>query len=543
VIQFAGDPEKAGVAYSRALAIKPDFVSAVCNIGAALYELKLPEQAAAWYSKSIEMDWTYDLAYNRLGILLRDKLHQDAAIRAYQIAVTLVPNQGTLYNNIGSSCQSLGKVKESAVHYERALKIIPTMTHAWNGYIFTLDLDPTITPEEHQRVRGKFEQTQPAQTQIPHTNAPEGEKKLKIGYVSGDFWEHSAAYIFGGMITEHDRENFELFCYSNGTIDDPMTARFKACISNWRNIYDLSDQKAYDLIRKDGIDILIDLSGHSAGNRLAVFAMKPAPIQVHAWGYATGTGLKAIDYYFADETVLPPDEQKYHAEKIHYLPCLVTSSFPNEFPPVGQLPAEIRGNVTFGSFNRIGKISDEAYEAWAKILHAVPNSELLMKTAELSSKESQNRITAKFLNYGISGDRIIYGGHSHWQANVALMREVDIVLDSFPHGGGVTAMECLMMGVPYVSKLGTTLGSRGSSSILKNVGLGDWVAHDVDEYIKIAVEKANDLEALAKLRGELRGMFKSSVVGDSKQYCQIVEGEYRKIWQKWCSEQEMRQAA
>ena len=541
-----GDFVAAGHAFQHALNIKPDFVAAASNIGMTLHELKLTEQAAAWYSKALEMDWTNDLTYNRLGILLRDKQHQEAAIRCYKIAIALNPSQPSLYNNIASSLQSLGKLEESEKEYERAIILHPGMYYAWDGLIFTYDLDHRITKERHQEIRREFAVAQAALAsgyRRPHTNDIDPDRKLRIGYVSGDCWEHSASYIWGGVLSGHDPKNCELFMYSNSKLADQQTARLMGFVENWRIIASMSDEKVCDLIRQDKIDILVDLSGHSSGNRLQVFARKPAPVQVHAWGYATGTGLSEIDYYFADETVIPHDEHKYHTEKIRYLPCLVTSDFPNDFPNVGPLPATIRGHVVFGSMARVGKISDECYQAWAEILHAVPDSELIMKTMEFDSQEVRNKVMAKFAAHGITGDRIIFGGRTHWMGNICILLEIDIVLDSFPHGGGTTAMETLMMGVPYISLLGKTLGARGSSSILKTIGLGDWVSNSVDEYIKIAVEKASDLEALAKLRGELRGIFQNSVVGDSKKYCQIVEGEYRKIWQKWCEQQEMKEAA
>jgi protein O-GlcNAc transferase len=338
------------------------------------------------------------------------------------------------------------------------------------------------------------------------------------------------------MLTDYDRSKFEVFAYSNYKgRDDRYTALFKQNVTAWRNIAGISDEAAALMIREDEIDILVDLSGHSAGNRLLVFARRPAPIQITAWGYAAGTGLRAMDVFFADTVMVPLHEQHHYAEKIVYLHCALGSFFIDQFPDVNELPARQDGIVTFASFNRLAKVSDKAYQAWADILRETPGSRLLLKTAELNDSSIQHRVAEFFSRAGIEPGRIVMQGRTSWYEHMQAYQQVDIALDPFPQGGGITALEGLMMGVPMVALYGSTIIGRLSASILTTLNLAGWIANTPEQYVELAVQKSRDLQSLSELRGRLRGVFTSSVIGDRAVYVRDVEREYRQLWQAWCA--------
>jgi predicted O-linked N-acetylglucosamine transferase (SPINDLY family) len=371
-----------------------------------------------------------------------------------------------------------------------------------------------------------------------HTNKPDPGRRLRIGYVSADFREHSAPRVFGGMLTSYDRSQFDVFAYSNFSgKDDRFSNHFKQNVTVWRNIVGLSDEAVSSLIRDDQIDILVDLSGHSSNNRLMVFARKPAPIQITAWGYATSTGMRAMDVFFADPVLVPPSDTKYFTEEVRYLPCVVGSFSLDSYPDLNELPALSNGVVTFGSLNRLVKVSDNAYQAWAAILLAVPQSRLFLKTPELDDASNRERVIEHFSNAGVAADRIIMKGRTSWNEHLRAFHQFDLALDPFPHGGGVTTLESYMMGVPVITLRWPTMVGSVSASIITALGQQDWIANSSKEYVELAIQKASDVKSLAELRRQLRGIFTSSLVGNQTAYTQAVEKEYRKLWQEWCSRQ------
>jgi predicted O-linked N-acetylglucosamine transferase (SPINDLY family) len=372
----------------------------------------------------------------------------------------------------------------------------------------------------------------------PHTNTPDPERRLRIGYVSADFRMHSAASAFGTILINFDSSGFDVVAYSNTVKkEDALTQRFRQNATCWRKIVGLSDDAVSDLIRQDGIDILIDLSGFSAGNRLLVFARKPAPIQITAWGYASGTGMQAMDVLFSDAVVVPPEEKQFYTEQVRYLPCLLSHSPHQAPPPVNDLPALSAGWITFGSFNRLAKISDEAYRTWAQVLLAVPDSRMVLKAGELDDAGTRARVTGHFTRAGVAPERLSLLGKTSWHEHITAFNRADISLDTFPQGGGVTTLEGLLMGVPVVTLRWPTLSGRTSASILTALGLTDWIAETPEQYVEIAVRKAQDILALAELRQQMRTRFTSSVIGDAHAYVSAVEQEYRQLWREWCVRQ------
>jgi predicted O-linked N-acetylglucosamine transferase (SPINDLY family) len=338
------------------------------------------------------------------------------------------------------------------------------------------------------------------------------------------------------MLLHYDRDNFEVACYSNSTQEDAFTARFRGAVDRWRNICAAPDAEAEQLILRDGIDILVDLSGHTLGNRLLLFARKPAPIQVTAWGGVTGTGLDAMDYIFGDTVLIPQTMSRYFREKVIHLPCAQTYMPQAELPPVKRLPASGRGFVTFGYFNNYIKLSSASLDLWARLLGVLPSSQMVFKAKEFDRPQPRARVVEAFGRAGISAERLIFRGRTSWYEHLDAHGDVDVVLDPFPIVGGISALEALSMGTPVVVLEGVAAPNRISASILAAVGMEAWIARSPDHYLSIAVERAQDISGLETLRHSLRGRLMASAAGDPVGYARAVESVYRALWRNWCDE-------
>jgi predicted O-linked N-acetylglucosamine transferase (SPINDLY family) len=565
--------EEACACYRRVLQIDPENADAHNNLGSALYKQERSSEAEASFRQAIRINQDFVEAHNNLGFLLCGLRRYSEAEACYRQALRIDPDNADVLSNFGDTLAEAGYMSEAEIYYrkamnirpdwvelhcslaralismgnlpeaikyfQRALEIKPDYFLAQGNLIFTQDMMADVDVVYLQGERKRWDELHAAHLNRgqPHANAPDPERRLRIGYVSADFRAHSAAFVFGSMLVNFDRERFEVIAYSNHKDEDVITRIFKDNVTCWRNISKLSDAAAAELIREDGIDILVDLSGHSAGNRLLVFARKPAPIQITAWGYAAGTGMSAMDVFFSDKVIVPPEEVPHYAERVIYLPCALSYYHPDAAPRVNMLPALSGEGITFGSFNRLEKNSDLAYRAWAEILKACPNSRMILKTPALDSAGTRTRVLEKFAVLGIDPERIVLLGRSSRDEHMAAFNRVDIALDPFPHGGGVTALEGLLMGVPMVTLRWPSLAGRVSASIMTAVGMTDWIAESPEQYVELAVQKAKDLQGLSALREKLREMFTSSIVGDQGAYVQAVEKEYRVLWREWCEKQ------
>ncbi len=526
--------------FRRALELKPDFASGYYNLGSLLVEANRMPEAEFFFRRTLEQQPDHVEALNNLGNMLTQSKRFPEAEASFLRALKLKPDYAEAHNNLGNALQTLGRLDEAVASFRRALEIKPDYFGAHSNLIFSMDLSATVNMAELHKIRKEWDAAYAAHLwhHPQHANDLTPARRLRVGYVSADFRTHSAARVFGGMLVQYDRSLFDVFAYSNHKgQDDEITELFRKNVTAWRNIADLSDEEAAKKIREDQIDILVDLSGHSAGNRLLVFARKPAPIQITAWGYATGTGMRAMDVFLTDPVMVPPHDKQYFTEEVRYLPSVVGSFFTEQLPDVNQLPALSEGIVTFGSFNRLVKISKETYQAWAEILLAMPGSRLILKAPELNNASTQDRVVGYFTHAGVEADRIITLKGTPWFEHMQTYNQIDIALDPFPHGGGVTTLEGMMMGVPVINLRWPTVTGRLSASIMTTLGLPDWIAETREEYVKLAIQKARDLQSLAALRKQLRSVFTTSVIGDQLAYARAVEKEYRQLWQEWCASQ------
>jgi predicted O-linked N-acetylglucosamine transferase (SPINDLY family) len=531
-----GRPLEALASYERALILKPDGLGALLNRATALLSLNRVTEALA----SCDLVLTFqpdcvDGLVNRGTVLLELRRPGDA-LASYERALALKPDYPTLLMNRGAALHQLGRHSEAIASCDEALALDPDHALAHSNKIFFLDYLPEIGFPEHQQERRAYYLAHAQRFEPQEIPAPSDRtlsRRLVLGYVSADFKHHSAASSFLPVLQRHSKTEFQINCYSGVQVEDDWTQRFRACAEVWRPTAGLSDEALAARIRADGVDILIDLSGHSKGNRLLVFARKPAPIQVTAWGHGGGTGLPAIDYQFTDPVSIPASVRPLFAEEVYDLPCCITFEAPDFSPPVLDLPARSKGFVTFGSLNRFAKVTPAVENLWARILEAVPGSHLMLKDAVFDLPEKRQEVLAAFRRRGIPPERIDLRGFTSHRTHLATYGEVDISLDPFPQNGGITTWESLWMGTPVVAMLGNKFVSRISGAILHALELGAWVAQEEDEYLEVAIHQALDLDALARFRPGIRDRIRSSPAGDPVQYTRRVEMAYRAMWGRW----------
>lgn len=531
--------DEAVTSLNRALSIQPNYAAALANRATALRELQRFDEALADSNRAIVLapdDANGWLA--RAGILLQIQQIAQASHDCEQ-ALAIDPGSIQAHMMLGLCLAGLGRVDEALASFDRALDIQPDLQSAISNKIFTLDFAGDASVERHQQARQVWWERVGAKIASDaarqHDNDRDPDRRLVLGYVSSDFNAHSAALIFKPVLQHHDRTRFEIVCYACSTKVDTTTGEFREIADRWRDASQWTEDRLADEIRADGIDILIDLSGHTRGNRLGVFARKPAPIQVHGWGHGTGTGLPTIDYLMSDPVAIPHDVRHLFAETVVDLPCFVTLAPLPDGIARAPTPAISNGFVTFGVFNRISKISDEAAEVWSGILDRVPGSRLLIKDVALDDPMVRENLLARFEACGLPADRVDLLGATSRSEHLAAFNRVDICLDPFPQNGGVSTWEALQMGVPVVAKLGTSLPSRAAGSILTALGLPEWVTESREAYIDIATNRGSEIDELDKLRRELPDRIRATAASNPVSYGQAVDEAYRAMWQRYCS--------
>ncbi|MBH5389275.1 O-linked N-acetylglucosamine transferase, SPINDLY family protein [Bradyrhizobium diversitatis] len=531
--------DEALTSLNRALSIKPDYAAALANRAVALRELQRFDEAMADCNRAIALapddvnGWLW-----RANVLLQTQRIAEA-LSDCERALAIAPDSDQAHLVLGLCFAGLGRVDEALASFDRALDIRPDLQSAISSKIFTLDFVADASVEQHQQARQvwweRIGAKIAAEVAAAHDNSRDPARRLVLGYVSSDFNAHSAAFIFKPVLQHHDRAQFEIVCYSCSSKADATTSEFQGIADRWRDASQWTDERLAAQIRADRVDILIDLSGHTRGNRLGVFARKPAPIQVHGWGHGTGTGLPTIDYLFSDPVAIPAAVRHLFAETVVDLPCFVTLAPLPAGIARAQAPAVSNGFVTFGVFNRISKISDEAAEVWSRILERVPGSRLLIKDVALDDQLVRDKLLARFAACRLPAERVDLLGATLRSEHLASFNRIDIALDPFPQNGGVSTLEALQMGVPVVAKLGSSLPSRAAGAILSALGLPDWVADSEEAYVEIAVGRAARIGDLDRLRRELPAQINAAATGNPVSYARAVDDAYRAMWKRYCS--------
>ncbi|CCD88262.1 putative O-linked N-acetylglucosamine transferase, SPINDLY family; TPR domain protein [Bradyrhizobium sp. ORS 285] len=519
--------------FNRALALAPDDTTALINRGETFLTLKRNDEALADFDRVIALDPRFTLGWlGRANVLMLNKQVSEA-LEACQRALAIEPNSAKALSQIGQCHALLGDAQAAVAFFDRVLAIDPSDEIALANRIFSLDFCE-VGYAQHQAARSEWWRrigSRIAEAHPPdHANVLDPHRRLVVGYVSGDFREHSAARTFRPVLQNHDKSQVEVICYSNSPVQDEITASLKQAADRWRDVMQWSDDQLTECIRADQVDILVDLSGHSRGNRLGTFARKPAPVQVTAWGHATGTGLTTMDYLFGDPVMAPPEVRHLFAEQVHDLPCMMIIEPPPEGLRSLEAPVISNGHVTYGAFTRANRLSSAVIDVWARILRADVTSRLLVKDYLLSDIAIQAKLLAEFAARGIAADRIDLIGPTSRDEHLAAHRLIDIWLDPFPNGGGVSAWEALHMGVPVISKLGSGMCSRAGAAILTAIGMADWVATTDDDYVDIALRSTAD--QLRTIRRQLPDLIAARCAPPI--YTRAVEAAYRTMWQTYC---------
>ena len=530
----------AAVLLGKAAADRPGDAKYQRRLGEALRAVGRPQDALPCYRRALEIDPADARTHVGIAVCLIDTGDAQAALASVRRAVVLDPQDASSHRTLGVALLSVGQPTRAAASFRRALALDPDFVDAHGGLLFSSHYtggDRAAALAEARRW-GERHAAPLGATVQPHANTPDGGRRLRIGYVSGDLHNHPVGYFLEGVLRAHDRQEVEVYCYANAQRVDATTYRLRGYADHWRIIWGMSDAVVADVIRRDGIDLLVDLSGHTAGNRLQVFARKPAPVQVTWLGYFATTGVEAIDYLIADGHVCPEGDEQYYVERVVRLPGPYLCFTPPQEEVAVVPPPSLRapgGAVTFGCFNNVAKVTPAVAAVWSQLLNALPEARLLLKSAPLALPAVRRRYTALFRRYGVPAARVTLEGHSSRADYLAAYGRVDVALDPFPYNGGTTTAEALWMGVPVVSLRGDRFVSRMGQTHLSAVGLEALVADAPGDYVQTAVKLARSPRRLTRLRAALRRRVERSPLCDAFSFTGTLETAYRAMWQEWCA--------
>ena len=564
----AGRHEEAVDLMRRSIRLAPSAVDFQCNLGALLGRVEQYEEAAGVLRAVLRRNPRHADAHNNLGVALERTGRAAEALEHYRTAARLRPGNVEALHHLANAARKLGKLAEAEAADRQAIAARPVESAAWRGLaetlgelghqdevieahrqaiaaapneaaehsnlLFCLHYSPGASPAQ-RRVEARqwaSRHTDHIQ-QLPRPdNEPDPDRPLRVGYLSPDFRAHTIATLMEPILEGHDRRNVRVFCYSAVRTPDPVTRRLRALADEWRDVARTPDQTTAERIRHDRIDVLIELAGHMGGNRLAVLARRPAPVQVQL-GYAGTTGMSQVDYRLTDWHCDPAGAEAHYTEELVRMPrCVWPYRPPDCAPPVGPLPSLEVGRITFGCLNKLIKVSDDAIALWSRILLAIPSSRLLL----LAHSENA-RVLEQFAKHGVGPERLGAAARRTFQEYLALFNRMDVALDPLPYNGDTTTCDGLWMGVPLVTLAGDVFVSRRGVSHLSNVGLPELIASTPDEYVRIACELARDAGRLMDLRGSMRQRMRSSPLLDGRQYAGDVEAAYRDMWRRWCASQ------
>lgn len=538
-------------ALRHAFELAPDLPGLRSELCTALLTLgdETPEEMASFKEASalLQDHWQGMEHPGAARLMLAYGIHQqgrwteaEAHYRGVLAGTHTLEEELKAHSNLANCCNQLGLISEAIHHYRETLRLNPEFADTASSIAACLNYDPSSTPADvlaaHRDWSRRFAAGlhYPAKTWDPNIWSRDPERRLRIGYVSPDFRRHPVTALFAPIIERHDRDRFEVYCYYNHRGSDGVTARIRAAAGHWRDVAGIEHADLANAIAEDRIDILVDLAGHTAHNRLPVFARKPAPVQVEWLGYFNTTGIDAFDYFLSDPHCSPPGQEQWFTETLLRLPrtrfCYEAHAF---MPEVNALPALSRGSVTFGCFNNLAKLNPDVLKLWSRILREVPGSRLVIQAQALDDAPNRERFAVLADDCGIARERVELRPFVPLEEAARTYHGIDIALDPFPFCGGMTSFEALWMGVPVVTREAPLIAGRQTLSMLANLGLGELVGRDDDDYARIAVRLATDLAALATLRRDLRPRFAASPLMDYAGFTAALESAYRQMWRRW----------
>jgi protein O-GlcNAc transferase len=535
-----GKVDEAIACYEEALRIDPNMADALIDMGTLYNRLRRASEAVKYFERAVAMRPDSAAAHNNLACTLLDLGRHDEALPHLQESIRLKPDNLDAYLNLGNMLTDLGRNDEAAAQYRKILAIDPDRSSALCNSVFSMNYSDKVEAkalaEQHFNVGRRIEQSF-LSAHPTFRNSADRSRKLRIGYVSPDLRMHAVAFFLEPLIREHDRNQVEIFCYAEVFAPDGMSAKLQSMVDHWFSTVGVTDDDLAARIKADGIDILVDLAGHSAHNRLPVFARRPAPVQMTWLGYPNTTGMKTMDYRLVDSATDPEGVADPLASETLvriegglwcYQPL---PQAPDPAPP----PCATTGKVTFGSFNNLAKLSPTVFDLWSQLMKRVPGSRIVLKTRYFAAPGTRASVLARFTDRGIDADRVsLLEGLPDLVAHLATYNQIDIGLDSLPYNGTTTTCEALWMGVPVVTLAGDRHLARVGASLLTRVGAPELIAPTPAEYVEIAAKLAGDIPRLTKYHAELRSRMKASPLCDAPGFARRVEGVYRDLWQRWC---------
>ncbi len=530
------DFDEATAAYRRALILRADWAEDHINLGNTLQACGEFEAAADSYERALALEPDHVDALNNLGSAQRDLGRVDEAIAAFRRCIALRPGFHVAHCNLGNVLRDAGQIEEAVDAYRRAVVLCPTDTISHSNLAYAVHFHPRYDGAAILRENLAWHAAHAAGLRgesARHLNDRDPERRLRLGYVGADFRDHCQSLFTLPLLSRHDHERFEIFCYANLTRPDAVTQRIRQYADRWRAIAGRSDADVADEIRADQVDILVDLTMHMSNGRPLLFARRPAPVQVAYLAYPGTTGLDAIDYRITDPYLDPPDESESdYAEKSLRLPETFWCYDPlTDVPSPGPLPATAAGHLTFGCLNNFSKVNATTLQLWSGVLRAVADSRLLL----LSPRgEHRARVLEQLGQAGIDVARIGFAEYRPRSQYLELYRRIDLGLDTIPYNGHTTSLDSLWMGVPVVTRVGRTVVGRAGWSQLSNLALTELAAWNDDDFVTIASGLAHDLPRLTQLRATLRDRMQASPLMDARRFVRHVEAAYRLIWREWC---------
>ena len=531
-----GDLAQSLHALRTAAAHAPDDAETLSNLGLALMRAGELAESHEVLLRATALQPDNAHAHNHLAITLMEMGQLADAHAAVDTALALAPQHRQAGNTLAQVLQQRNRPLEAVDIFRSVLARDPDHTDAHSNLLFCLSQMAGVTPadltEEHRAYGRRIEaRARPSQT-WDNTRAP--ERTLRVGFISGDLRNHAVAHFIEPVFERlAGRPSIVVHAYYNFPLHDAVTERLRSHVAHWRDVAGLNDAALDALVRADGIDILVDLSGHTSFNRLPALARKPAPVQASWIGYPGTTGLTAVDYYMADRLLLPPGQYDHlFTEKLALLPLFVPFEPTVDAPDVVPLPALANGYITFGSFNRLSKFSRDVVALWGPLLRAMPTARLLVA----GIPEHGNRQLLEWLGQeGVDATRVDFHGRTGLRDYLALHNRVDLCLDTFPYTGGTTTLHAGWMGVPTLTLAGGTLPGRQSASCLEHWGLPQFIARDADDFLARGLAACADLAALDAQRACLRGWFPLPTSDAMTRIADSVELALRMMWRRWCA--------
>ncbi len=516
------------VAYRKAVEFNPDFAEAYHNLGASLQDLRRHQEAEDCFRRSLEINPNNPDAWRNLANVLKDLGRLAEAMDCCRRGLAIAPQDAVLHQTLATQLAHLSDFRQVVAESDTALSLNPESRDIWEQRLYTLSYHPDLSAPQifAEFVRWGERYPAPASDFSTHDRTP--GRRLRVGFVSPDFRRHTSRFYFWPMFSNHDHSVVEMFAYSNVLNEDEATSTFKTMFDHWRNIRGVSDQDAARMIRADRIDILVDGCNHMQDDRLGIFALKPAPIQVTWLGAAWTTGLKQIDYVLFDPHIAPAGTLS--TECIVRLPHCFVAYQPEREPAVAPTPAMRNGYITFGYSGRSERLNHHTFRIWAEIMHRMPNSKLILDYRIFSDPRTQIHYRDFMRGQGIDPERVVMRRSADILEGLS---EIDVLLDCFPHSGGTMLIDALWMGVPCLTLTGRPPLGRIGTTFLTNLGMTDWIATSYDDYIKKAVALTHDVAALNAIRANLRTRMKASPLMDGKRFAHDVEVAYREMYKTW----------